>query len=98
MPALWSDSRRESPFRTGLLASVDTWQEKGVEAGVPLPFFEKEDLLTVVSELLYVQHGGSGMQLSYSEIMGMELSEILWWRQRLCDMRTKEAEAIKNSR
>jgi hypothetical protein len=51
----------------------------------------------MVAELLYIQHGGSGMQLSYDAVMGMELSEILWWRQRLYDKRKAEADALRRT-
>jgi hypothetical protein len=35
------------------------------------------------------------MQLSYPAVMDMELSEILWWRQKLYDKRQEEVEALK---
>ena len=100
MSVLRSDTRCSTPFRTGFLAPLVQEFEEGserklVDPGVPLPFFEKEELLSIVAQLIYVQHGGSGMQLSYSEVMDMELNEILWWQKKLSDMRKEEAKALK---
>lgn len=54
----------------------------------------EDDFLTIVSNLLYVQHGGSGMQLRYSDLMDMDLKEILWWAQRLTDIRQAEIDQL----
>jgi hypothetical protein len=51
----------------------------------------------VIAQLLYIQHGGSGLQLSYPAVMDMELSEILWWRRKLEEIRSAEAKAIKDA-
>ena len=102
MSALSGPTGHTPPFRTGFLAPFEQKKPEELEEQarvlaeqVPLPFFEREDLLTIVAELLYIQHGGSGMQLSYPAVMDMELSEILWWRQKLYDKRQEEVEALK---
>jgi hypothetical protein len=57
--------------------------------------FEEERLREAFFYLLYRQHGGSGLNLSYTEMLSMDLGEILWFLQRLAETRDDEARALK---
>jgi hypothetical protein len=48
--------------------------------------------------VIYTQHEGSGLNISYSEALDMEVSELLWWGNKLNSIREAEIERIKNSR
>lgn len=54
-------------------------------------------MLSVIANLLYIQHGGSGLNLTYPDVINMELWEILWWRRWLHETRVAEAKAIKDA-
>jgi hypothetical protein len=45
--------------------------------------------------LLYIEHGGSGLQLSYPVIMDMEITDILWWDRKLAALREEECKRLK---
>lgn len=46
--------------------------------------------------LLYKQHGGSGLDLTYHDVMDMEFNEIEWWVEQLNDAREREAKALSS--
>jgi hypothetical protein len=46
--------------------------------------------------LLYIQHGGSGLGLSYSDVLALDWAEAAWFAERLGDQRSREAKAIKD--
>lgn len=57
--------------------------------------FPSFDVRQFAFQLLYKQHGGSGLDLNYLDVMDMEFSEIQWWVERLRDRREAEAAALK---
>jgi hypothetical protein len=50
-----------------------------------------------VFQLLYSQHGGSGLNLTLSDVMDLELCEIYWLIERLGDQRRREAREIEQA-
>jgi len=42
-----------------------------------------------------VQHGGSGLRLSLTEVMELEWSRIRWFLERLGEQREEEARALE---
>lgn len=52
----------------------------------------------IAFHLLYRQHGGSGLSISLGDIAEMEISRIMWWREKLDERREAEAEAIDKAR
>jgi hypothetical protein len=50
-----------------------------------------------VFQLLYVQHGGSGLGLSLGEIMDLDVNRIEWLLGRMEEQREREAQAIQRA-
>jgi hypothetical protein len=50
-----------------------------------------------VFQLLYTQHGGSGLNLTLDDVMDLELDRIFWLVERLGDQRRKEAREIEQA-
>jgi hypothetical protein len=48
-------------------------------------------------QLLYTQHGGSGLNLTLADVMDLELDRIYWLTERLGDQRRKEAREIEQA-
>ena len=48
-------------------------------------------------QLLYTQHGGSGLNLTLSDVMDLELDNIYWLIERLGDQRRREAREIEQA-
>ncbi len=46
---------------------------------------------------MYTQHGGSGLALSLSDVMDLELDRITWLLERLGEQRRKEAHEISKA-
>lgn len=60
------------------------------------PEIEPDTLREMLFCLLYIQHGGSGLGLSYSDVLALDWSEAAWFAERLGDQRAREAKAIKD--
>ncbi len=50
-----------------------------------------------VFQLLYTQHGGSGLGLSLTEVMELEMDRMRWLLERLGEQRRKEAREIEQA-
>lgn len=48
-------------------------------------------------QLLYTQHGGSGLGLSLGEVMELEMERMRWLLERLGDQRRKEARELEQA-
>lgn len=46
-------------------------------------------------QLTYIQHGGSGYGFTLADVNEMQISEMLWYLDRLNEARKAEAEAIR---
>jgi hypothetical protein len=50
-----------------------------------------------VFQLIYTQHGGSGLGLSMTDVMGLDLGRISWFLERLDEQRRREVEEIRRA-
>jgi hypothetical protein len=50
-----------------------------------------------VFDLLWHQHGGSGLSLSYQDLLELDLNEVLWFRERQSRQRQREAAEIRKA-
>jgi hypothetical protein len=50
-----------------------------------------------VFQLLYHQHGGSGLSLSLTEAMDLDLERMRWLLERLGEQRQKEARELEQA-
>jgi hypothetical protein len=48
--------------------------------------------------LAYRQYGGSGLGLSYNDVLEMDLTEALWFLNKLKEVREHEAETLSKTR
>jgi hypothetical protein len=51
----------------------------------------------MVFELIYHQHGGSGLELSLTDVMELDLDRMRWLLERLGEQREKEARDIEQA-
>lgn len=49
----------------------------------------------MIFQLLYTQHGGSGLNLTLSDVMDLEMDTIFWLLERLGEERRREAREIE---
>ena len=47
--------------------------------------------------LIYTQHGGSGLGLSMADVMDLDLGRISWFLERLDEQRRREVEEIRRA-
>jgi len=91
------------PFGPGVLASEiaggtwsgsagDYWHDIFPEQAWHEKWFDE-----MAFGLLYVAHGGSGLNLSLRDIEEMPVSEIEWWSERLGAQREADAAAIREA-
>jgi hypothetical protein len=86
---------RAAPFRARLLPADDEDEGGGVDALFPpLP---ADELWEGIFQLLYHQHGGSGLTLTLDDVMDLDLDRIRWLLQRLGEQREKEARELENA-
>ena len=50
-----------------------------------------------IFQLCWIQHGGSGLGWSRSEVLDLDLSELEWWLERVSDQRGSEARALERA-
>jgi hypothetical protein len=50
-----------------------------------------------VFQLLYIQHGGSGLNVGLHDVMELEMKHIYWLLERLGEQRQKEAREISQA-
>jgi hypothetical protein len=55
---------------------------------------EPDDFWEGVFQLLYTQHGGSGLHMTLTEVMELELDRFNWLLERLDEQRQREARAL----
>lgn len=93
------------PFRAGVLlakASIEGLLEYGAEVeedpyGIFSGLFQYIDGDTanqIIFDLTYHQHGGSGLNITYSDVKNMDFAEIGWYSDTLGNRRRQEAAAI----
>ena len=89
-----------SPFRRYVSFSeigTDEHTESFVEH--MLPVVETiEDLREIFFEVAWHREGGSGLGVTIGDLEAMPMSDILWYRKRVNDERTAEADAVKAAR
>jgi len=59
-----------------------------------VPFIDKDVELDIIFNLIYHQHGGSGLNITYSEVLNLDLNDIDGLAERLGDTRRREAAEI----
>lgn len=50
-----------------------------------------------IFQLSWIQHGGSGLGWSRSDVLDLNLTELDWWLERISDQRGREARAIERA-
>lgn len=86
-----------APFRPGVLSS---WQgEDGEEASPQLVFpnVELDDWREGLFQLLWRQHGGSGLAIGEQAALEMSVADRDWFVQRIRDQREEEAKEIEKA-
>jgi hypothetical protein len=58
---------------------------------------ERDDFWEGVFQLLYTQHGGSGLHMTLTEVMELELDRFNWLLERLDEQRQREAWALRQA-
>jgi len=58
------------------------------------PAIDQDELWEGIFQLLYHQHGGSGLSLSLEDVMELDLDRIRWLLERLGEQRDKEAREL----
>lgn len=96
MPKLRRLAGRRPPFRAGLLLPEGPEGEADPVGGL-FPPLGKDGFRELVFQLLYAQHGGSGLTLTLSDVMDLELGDIYWLIERLGDQRRREAREIEQA-
>ena len=96
MSQLWRAPGRGPPFRAGLFLPEDAEDDGDPVAGL-FPALGRDEFWDVVFQLLYTQHGGSGLNLTLDDVMDLELSRMFWLVERLGDQRRKEAREIEQA-
>ena len=87
---------------TGHDHSYERFAPQGTEgeadpvAGI-FPALARDEFWEAVFQLLYTQHGGSGLSLTLEEVMDLELDRIFWLLERLGEQRRKEAHEIQQA-
>ena len=56
-----------------------------------------DELWEGVFQLLYHQHGGSGLSLTLAEVMDLDLERMRWLLERLGEQRQKEARELEQA-
>src|SRR5437879_726605 len=95
MPVVPRCAGGAAPFRAPLLPAA--WDEE--EGGVDGLFssLDGDEFWEGVFQLLYHQHGGSGLALTMTEIMELELDRMRWLLERLGEQREKEAHEMEKA-
>lgn len=87
-----------APFGTELLLPHDELREEdGSTLAGLFPFFNRDELWQGIAELLYTQHGGSGLNLTLADIMELDYDRLFFMLEFLGDKRSEEAAAIKKA-
>jgi hypothetical protein len=59
---------------------------------------EEDQWRSSLFHLMYSQHGGSGLVITYADTQSMDLSEVFWFLQKLQETREAEVEALKKAK
>jgi hypothetical protein len=88
---------RPAPFRARLLPadgeSIGEAGEGGAVDGL-FPRIDPDELWEGIFQLLYHQHGGSGLSLTLEDVMELDLDRIRWLLERLGEQREREAREL----
>jgi hypothetical protein len=95
VPLLHGGAGGPAPFRAGLLPPEGEGEDQWI-AG-PFPTLGDDEFWEGVFQLLYHQHGGSGLQLTLTEVMDLELERMRWLLERLGEQREKEAREMEKA-
>ncbi|TMQ13299.1 MAG: hypothetical protein E6J91_18755 [Deltaproteobacteria bacterium] len=89
-------SGRRAPFRAQLLPPDGQDRQEDGEGAVDglFPAIDQDELWEGFFQLLYRQHGGSGLSLSLEDVMDLDLDRIRWLLERLGEQRDKEAREL----
>jgi hypothetical protein len=95
MRALRRGARCRAPFRAGVLYGAETSATEDdagnrVGLGGVFPPIDGNELWDKVFHLLWTQHGGSGLRLSFDDVMALDWSRLEWFYTRLCEQRAEE--------
>lgn len=81
--------RDVAPFGPGVFAGGVDWRD--------LFAIEENTVDRIAFDLLWHQHGGSGLSLTLADIEDMEISRALLWREWVGEQREAEADAIRDA-
>jgi len=95
VPGLCGRAGGPAPFRAGLLPAENESEDQWI--GGLFPRIDADELWEGVFQLLYHQHGGSGLSLSLTEVMELDLDRIRWLLERLGDQRQREARELEQA-
>lgn len=59
--------------------------------------FDRDELWRAIGELLYTQHGGSGLSLTFADIMELDYDRVFFLLEFLGEKRSDEAAAIRRA-
>src|SRR5262245_45713171 len=89
--------RRTSVWSAGFLHAEP--EDEGPHAlGGLFPGLTEELWREAVFCLAWKSHGGSGLEISWSEVLDLKPAERDWLLKRVSDQRCREADAIRNAR
>lgn len=90
------------PFRTGILATLEAAQsDDGIDERTLyglLPLIDPDDLESRIWRLIYRQHGGSGTNLTRTEVLELDWNIMELYLVKLEEERQAEAKALRNPR
>jgi len=71
---------------------------------VPDPFYgcfsafdDPDAIWSMVFDATYKAHGGSGSNLTVTEALEMPLDRLVWWVEKVGEMRSAESDAIRRA-
>ena len=65
--------------------------------GSALPQCDVGELREAMFLLCWHQHGGSGLNVAYSDVLEMSVAERNWWLQRVAEQRDAEGQALSEA-
>ena len=95
MPGVLREGRGGAPFRPRLLSpgrAAEGAQEVAIFEPVSL-----EEWREGVFDLLWRQHGGSGLNVTYDQVLDMSVADHAWFVHRVREQRQREADAIEKA-
>ena len=62
-----------------------------------MPFLDREAIRKAVFDLCYQAHGGSGLNITYSEVMDLDWIDLVAFHELLAEAREAEAKAVRDA-